>query len=450
MISRFSLLVLLRLLFIISGSLLFVALWGNEDLIFTRLLILFIVVGLIWELLQFINRTNLELAKFLDAIAYEDNNVHFNMAKFGGSFRRLQENYKGILSAIQQAKIEKEAQLGFLQMLMEQIPVGVIALRDQETIVLMNKQAASLLHTGYTNHWSYLQRVRPAFTEALSHQPPASQTLQLDTGQASYRLVIHHHRIKMLEVEYQLITFQDIGPEMERQELESWQKLIRILTHEIMNSITPLSSLAETLLMMLHSSENTPKRPTELSEEDLSDIRYSLETLRNRSTGLMRFVDDYRRLYKVPTPQKAEVSLARFFSDLEHLMRPERERSGCTWETKVEPPNLVAQWDEAQMQQVFINLATNALQAQEGLAQPSISLSARRQGSQVTVSLMDGGPGIPTDKLDKIFVPFYTTKANGSGIGLSLCRQIVHQHGGHLDLRNHPEGGALASISFPL
>ncbi|MEL6536113.1 MAG: ATP-binding protein [Bacteroidota bacterium] len=448
--NRFTLFIVLRLLGIIGGSLLFVELWGNIDLIFTRMLLFLILLAMVWELIRFLNRTNQELSKFLNAIEYEDGNVHFSLAKLGGSFKDLEKSFKQIVQAIQQAKIEKEAQLGFLQVLLEQIPVGVLAIREGETIELMNRQAADLLHTTYSKRWSYLRRVRPEFCQPLDQENvPSQQTINIQVGSQSHALVVNHHTMRMLEVNYTLITLQDIGPEMERQELEAWQKLIRILTHEIMNSITPLSSLTETLLLMLHTQEGQPKTLGDLRQEDLDDIRFSIDTIRDRSSGLMRFVDDYRRLYKVPSPIKQEVQVQAFVDNLTRLLGPQLQAANCRWVVDLEPAGLTARFDESLVQQVFINLITNGLQAMDQTDQPVLTLKGYSRGGQTIFTISDVGPGIPEDKLDKIFVPFFTTKANGSGIGLSLSRQIVFHHGGQLNAQNLPEGGAQFTLNFP-
>ena len=448
--NRFVLLILIRLIAIIGGVLLMVALWGNPDLVFTRLLIGLLVVGMVVNLLHFVNRTNQELNKFLDAIAYDDRSVNFSLAKLGGSFRRLQDNFKEILHSIQEAKIAKEAQLGFLQVLLEQIPVGVIAVRDQETVELMNNRAAALLHTGHTHSWSLLQRIRPEFCAALEGpNVPAHQTITLNRGRNEHQLVVDHHRIKLLEIPYTIITFQDIREELEQQEMQAWQKLIRILTHEIMNSITPLSSLTDTLLLMLHPPGGEPKLVEELRQDDLEDMRYSLVTIRDRSEGLLKFVDDYRRLYKVPTPQKRKLHVAEFMGQVYRLMRAPLEQAGCTWELHIHPQDLSLQADENQLQQVLINLITNALQAQIEVPKPHISVRVFVEKNRLHLAVSDRGPGIDPDKLDKIFVPFFTTKSDGSGIGLSLSRQIMYLHQGQLRAQNLAEGGALFTLIFP-
>ncbi|HAA12271.1 MAG TPA: ATP-binding protein [Cytophagales bacterium] len=448
--NRFTLFIVLRLLGIIGGSLLFVELWGNIDLIFTRMLLFLILIAMVSELIRFLNRTNQELSKFLNAIEYEDGNVHFSLARLGGSFKDLETSFKQIVQAIQQAKIEKEAQLGFLQVLLEQIPVGVLAVREGEAIELMNRQAADLLHTTYTKRWSYLRRVRPEFCDPLDQENiPSQQTIHIQVGSQSHSLVVNHHTMRMLEVNYTLITLQDIGPEMERQELEAWQKLIRILTHEIMNSITPLSSLTETLLLMLHTPEGNPKGLEDLRQDDLDDIRYSIDTIRDRSSGLMRFVEDYRRLYKVPNPIKQNVEARSFLNNLTRLLGPQLQAAHCEWRLEIDPQKLTVHFDESLVQQVFINLITNALQAMEGQPAPTLVLKGYARAGQTIFTVTDSGPGIPEDKLDKIFIPFFTTKAKGSGIGLSLSRQIIFQHGGQLTGQNLPEGGAQFSLTFP-
>lgn len=448
--NRFSLLVIVRIAIILTTSLLFIWLWGNPDLYFTRLLLFLISISLIVELLFFVNRTNRELVKFIDAIQYEDRNVHFSLAKLGGGFGKLQNSFQMILKAIQQAKIEKEAQLKFLQVLLDQIPVGILAIREGEHIELMNRNAGDLLHISNTTQWSYLRKIRADFCNALEGpKAPSQQIIHVEVNLNRKRLSTYCHRIKVLEVDYTLVTFQDIQSEMERQEMESWQKLIKILTHEIMNSITPLSSLTDTLLMVLHPPDMSPKKIADLEEEDLEDIRYSLRTIRDRSEGLMRFVEDYRRLYKVPTPQTKLEDLPTLLATVHRFLKSQLETASCQWSVQSDSRLVTVRIDATLIEQVLINLTKNALEAMTRKKEKALTWTIASKGSEVLVSIRDRGEGIEPQKLDQIFVPFFTTKSEGSGIGLSLSRQIMFQHGGRLTAQNHPEGGAIFTLAFP-
>ena len=231
--------------------------------------------------------------------------------------------------------------------------------------------------------------------------------------------------------------------------MEAWQQLIRVLTQKIMNSITPISSLASTVNEMLtssHPAEDHPKVPT---PDLIRDIRGAVQTIEKRSQGLLHFVDAYRSLTKIPPPKFQIVSVKELFGQVEQLMRQRFEENRIAFIPWLEPESLELTADPGLIEQILINLILNAAEALQGSSQPRIALSAYiGERGRVTIEVTDNGPGIPKEVQDKIFVPFFTTKPNGSGIGLSLSRQIMRLHGGIIHLSSEPEKQTTFTLRF--
>jgi len=250
----------------------------------------------------------------------------------------------------------------------------------------------------------------------------------------------------ILEREHKLITFQDINSEIEQKEIEAWHKLIRILTHEIMNSITPISSLTETMQGLLSDKDGKQRSMSSMTEDSISDIRFSLNTIQNRSEGLLQFVKNYRKLTKLPKP-KPEITLIKaFLQGIEKLMGDALQRQEIKLTVEVNDPSLSAIFDPSLIEQVLINLITNSTHALEGRSEKQIVINAFAADSHVILEVSDNGKGIPEKDLKEIFVPFFSTRREGSGIGLSLSKQIVTQHGGRIKVRSIPEQGTSFSV----
>jgi two-component system nitrogen regulation sensor histidine kinase NtrY len=239
---------------------------------------------------------------------------------------------------------------------------------------------------------------------------------------------------------------QNIQGELEEKELEAWQNLIRVLTHEIMNSITPISSLASTAYDLM-GSQRTGGGAS--SDEAAGDIRGALETIHKRSQGLLHFVETYRTLTRIPKPRFQVVRVSDLFGRLRNLMTPQVSAKSLRLETGIDPGDLELNADPGLLEEVLINLVTNAVQALAGVPGGAIRVRAFLDGrGKVVVDVTDNGPGITAEQLEKIFVPFYTTKPSGSGIGLSLCRGIMRMHRGTILARSTPGVETVFTLKF--
>ena len=446
--KRFSLLVIVRitLLMLTLTGLAFI--FAKTELFFNQIILLSIVIIQVAELIRFITFTNRELAKLLLAIRYSDFSISFKGKKHGKSFQELQDAFVEIIEAFKKVSVEKEAQFRFLKVIVDNVNVGIIAIKEEHQIELMNKTAQNLLGVGVPNYWKQLQQLSPQFSREFAEMDDNERKLiELNVKGEKLQISAHVTRLKILNFRYSIITFQNIKSEIEQKEIEAWHKLIRILTHEIMNSVTPITSLTETMQMMLHKGENLEKSIDEISEEDLADIRFSLETIQRRSEGLLHFVDDYRKLTRVKNLDKERVDATELLENMAQLMKPELQKENITLELRLKSAFELS-IDRKLIEQVLINLITNAKHALKNAENPRITLNAYFRESEKVIEITDNGSGIEENKIDQIFIPFFSTKESGSGIGLSLSKQIMKKHKGDLTVKSEPSQGASFFLVF--
>jgi nitrogen fixation/metabolism regulation signal transduction histidine kinase len=442
MFKRFTILIIIRIVLLVANVLLLSWIFGDMRLFFNQVILTCILIGQVVELIWFVNHTNRELSRLFLSIRHSDFSVSFKNTKLGSSFKDLQDSLNEIIYAYKEVKIEKEAQYHFLQMLVNQIHIGIISLAQDE-IVLINPHAEKLLGIDGIKNWKLVQQLNPTLAKEFEQIGQSGRKLVEVRVQGEVKILsVDVSTSNILGKTYQLITMQDVNSEIEQKEIEAWHKLIRILTHEIMNSVTPVSSLTETMLGMLTTREGQQKSKEDLTDETISDIRFSLSTIQKRSEGLLQFVEDYRKLTRVPKPVRENVNVKNYLDDIENLMREQMKRHGITLLISVEDQNLITPFDPHLMEQVIINLLTNSIHALEGQSTKKIMLKAyMRDATTTVIEVSDTGKGIPDKALKEIFIPFFSTKKDGSGIGLSLSKQIVSSHGGSIKVSSTPLEG---------
>lgn len=448
MLRRFSLLLIVRIVLLLATITTLAFIFGDKRLFFNHIILASVIVVQVIELFRFINYTNRELARLFLAIKHSDFSVTFRQGYLGKSFRELQHSLTEIIKSYKDVKIEKEIQYQFLQMLVSQLQVGVISIAEGE-IVLINTSAEKLLQAEGAKSWRVLSQLNPPFARELKPLGDnGRKIIDLTTRGETRMLSVDVRTLSIMDKAHKLITIQDINSEIEQKEIEAWQKLIRILTHEIMNSITPISSMTETMLSMLETKEGRQKEVSEISEETIKDIRFSLQTIFKRSNNLLNFVDSYRQFTRVPKPALENITIAGLFNDVEQLMRRELMQHNVNFTTHIAAGVDSTTLDQTLMEQVIINLVTNSLHAVEGRPDPKIDLLAYHDRGNLVLEVRDNGKGIPEKELQDIFIPFFSTKKNGSGIGLSLSKQIVSLHGGHITVRSVVGTGTSFYLNF--
>ena len=422
---------LLALMSLLTGWLIF----ENNALIpgiFTSVIFIFQVV----ELISFLNRTNTKIAFFFDAIRNDDSTLNFPEKTGNKSLNELNASLNKVNELIKNIKFELQEQEQYYKTILEHVSIGIISFNERGNIYLSNTAARNLLGHEHLTHINQISQIDKKLFSAIKELQPGDRKLVSFNGKTGIvQLSLKSTLFKTAQETFQLVAIQDIKTELETQELESWIKLIRVLTHEIMNTVAPITSLSQTILEYFKNLAG--QLP---SEKIIGNTIKGLEVINERGTGLIGFVETYRKLTRIPQPDKKPVSVAHLFENTITLVKyePFNEQVQILWDVK--PPDLEIIADEKQIAQVLINLLKNSMEALKNKADGKILLKGEiNANGRELITITDNGPGITEDLMDKIFIPFFTTKDNGSGIGLSLSRQIMQMHGGSLKVESKPQ-----------
>jgi nitrogen fixation/metabolism regulation signal transduction histidine kinase len=401
------------------------------------------------ELWRYISRTNRDLARFFESARHADFSQRFSDRGMGSGFDELGQAYNDILEEQRKARARKEAGNRQLRALIEHIPVPLMTLHDDRSLTLQNNAARRLFGAAAVTRLEDLAQFGESFHQSVENAVPGIRELVTFTVEdVEYCLTLAATETITEGRKERLISLQDIQTELDQSQAQAWQDLVRVLTHEIMNSITPVTSLAETARdvvddIMQKSGPNDPLA------EDLEDLQLAVATLAHRSGGLMNFVDSYRQITRLDPPEKQRIVLAELFENAARLARAEWGDDEVVLEWDVAPQGLDVMADRDLLEPVLLNLLRNAWQATIGIEGARIRLLGRmnRRG-RVVIEVKDNGPGIPEEMERKIFVPFFTTKEQGSGVGLALARQVMIAHGGFVRLVNQGGEGATFVLTF--
>lgn len=431
---RFSINVIIRV--IIISLLAFGMVYGltQTEWLITNVVMGLVVAALIAELIYYVERTNRDLKNFLLAIKYRDFANTFTLTNLSASHDELKEAFNIITNEFQNLRAEKESNHQYLQNVVEHVGIALICFNESGEIQLMNNAAQRMLHKPYLKNIQALQHVDADLLYTLQKLKSGERELvKLVIREELLNLSIEATEFKLQDEYFKLISLQNIRPELDEKELEAWQKLIRVTTHEIMNSVTPIISLTELINTLIEDESGRQKSLEEIHPEDIEDIRQGLYTIENRSKGLLRFVNAYRSIYKQPKPKFEKVVVGDLLQRLATLFKSEFQQRNIQFEMDVPPYEMLMMADPQLLEQVLINLLKNAMQAVDGQLDAKIQLSAFRTAENRTiVQVQDNGGGIPEELKEQVFIPFFTTKEKGSGVGLSLSRQIMRLHKGRI------------------
>lgn len=408
-----------------------------------------ILVSLIAELWRFVSRTNRELARFLDAARYADYSQRFNFAREGAGFKALGEAFTDIIERMRTRRADQEMEVRRLRALIEHIPVPLLTLHTDNSVTLQNNAARRLFGAEHVTQLRDLRKFGFGFAESVATAVPGDrQLVTFNVEGMEYHLTLATTEIIIAGDSERLISLQDIQSELDATQAQAWEELVRVLTHEIMNSITPVTSLAKTALHVVDDVLQKEKAGEPL-EEDLEDLRDAVGTVARRSDSLTQFVDSYRQISRLAPPEKKRVRLDQLFETVSQLLVAEWPDSRVKLMTEVVPTELDVYADRDLLEPVLINLLRNAWQSTVNIEKPAITLTGRlNKRNNVVIEVIDNGPGVPDSIAKKIFVPFFTTKESGSGVGLALARQVMIAHGGFIRLSRNDSGGATFSLTF--
>lgn len=420
---------------------------ARPNMIFAAGLTTFIIIFQLLELFRFTSQTNRKLTRFLESIKYSDFISGFaSDNKLGKSFRELNTSFNEVLEAFRKARSEKEENWQYLNTVVQQVRTGILSFDSDGTIQLMNANAKRFIGITNLKNINELKAKDAKLYLALTEVETGKSTLHKAGNE--FFLTIQATELRIRGNTIKLVTLQNIQTELQKQELEAWQNLTRVLRHEIMNSITPISSLTSTLRDILDTELIKKEEHYELKNEGADDLREGLSTIESRSKGLIKFIDAYREYTSLPTPTIKTVRLKDLLEKVALLMKPELRKTTIDFICTCESEYLTIQIDEEMIEQVLINLLKNAIEALGDQINGKIELLGKYSDSGVIIEVSDNGPGIIKEAVNRIFVPFFTTKKTGSGIGLALSRQIMQLHNGFLTVLSEPEIRTVFTLKF--
>ncbi|WP_394973813.1 sensor histidine kinase [uncultured Croceitalea sp.] len=399
-------------------------------------------------LINFINSTNRKIAYFFDAIRNEDFTLRFPERVSIKSFKELNQSLNRVNGLIQEVHLQLQAREQYYQEILKQASIGILTFNKKGHILFSNPTLEKLLNYTPLNHIKQLGQIDDKLYDIFKNfQPFERKLFQLTNEREQIQLALKSTPITFDGQTLLLVVVQDIHKELDEKETDSWIRLIRVLTHEIMNTITPITSISESILKYYKTNDGLVSSE-QLDEHKLSSTAKGLEVIKNQGNNLMEFVQSYRTLLSVPKPDRKLVNVKDLFEKVQVLMQLNAENSTkIVWDYTEEKLEFFI--DEKQLTQVLINLVKNAIHSLEDSEKGKIIVSAYIDAKGVkNIEVKDNGPGISPELLEDIFIPFFTTKEQGTGIGLSLSKQIMHLHGGNLKVFSKPNLETAFVLSF--
>jgi len=459
--KRFSLLIAARTIFAMLTLILLTQAVMHDGYQATILLLSAVLTMQFFEIMRFISKTNAELVRFFDAVRHADFSQRFELKSMGTGFEELGVTFTDILKRIQNVRSNQEAELRHIKAMIEHVPVPLLSIDDNGKVTLWNNSVRRLFGANVVTHIDDMAQFNEHFPKKLQGILAGERTLvNITIDDMEHKLIISATEITTATQHETLLSMQDIQSELALAQLQAWQDLVSVLTHEIMNSITPVASLAKTAVDLVEDvQEKTQTLPAiteeareELSEE-LEDVLSAVNTVARRSDGLMQFVTSYRRLTRLPSANKKTMSVAILFDHVTRLAKQNWQKSDIELTCRIMPQALDIHADSDMIEQILLNLLLNAEHALisigREITKPKITLHAfLNVRGHVVIEVADNGKGIEDENMTQIFVPFFTTKKEGSGVGLALTRQVMLAHNGKVAVRNNSQGGATFSLTF--
>ncbi len=450
--KKYEINILLRLLLLLItiGASVFLLL---KSFLAYAVLVLVVIIYQVWELLRFITKSNFELDQFIESIHYRDFSRHFDVKNAPEPVKDLRKGFNEINSTFKLISREKEMQYIYLQKILELVETGIISYEvESGELIWMNDSFKKIMGIPYlkTIH-SLEKRDALLYQDVISLKPKENKITTIVTDKNAIKILLSATAFQTDDKIYKLIAFQNVNEVVDETESQAWRKLLSVMTHEIMNSIAPISSLADTLnfrLSALNSQQTGDAK--QISPYLLDDLQIGIETIQKRSEGLLKFAETYRNLNKITTLNLKKVYARDLFENLFQLMHPTLEAKNIELEIILKNPDLQLDVDTNLIEQALINLLVNAIEAVKEVEHAKkIQLSAYISSNNKTIlKVADNGSGMSEEVLDKIFIPFFSTRKSGSGIGLSLCKQIMMLHKGHIQVQSTEGEGTAFSLLF--
>ena len=421
-------------------------LYINGEILFGSIILL-VAVYISVNLYEFLKKSQMEVKQFVEGVQYRDFSRHFDVKHAPAEVQDLRQGFNDINSAFKVISLERETQYQYLQKILELVDTGILSYEiETGNVVWMNESLKKLLKVPYLKAIQSLDKRYPTLCSHIVDLKPGESTVtDIHIDRNLLKILISATAFQTNNKRYKLIAFQNVNEALDETESKAWQKLLRVMTHEIMNSVAPISSLADTL-------KNRLQHSSELIDDEtgtLEDLSLGMETIKRRSEGLLKFAQTYRNLNMITAPNLQKFYVKDLFKTQHRLMQPTLQQKNIDLELILKDPELQVEADINLIEQVLINLLLNAMEAVKETPNPKIILTANKsENGRVAIKIVDNGSGIEDEVLDKIFIPFFSTKKSGSGIGLSLCKQIMMLHKGNIHVQSVMNEGTAFILQF--
>ncbi len=405
-----------------------------------------VVVYQLYDLYKLLKKAQDEVKEFAESVHYRDFSRYFNVKTAPAELQPLREGFNEINSTFKVISREKETQYVYLQKILELVDTGIISYNvGSGEVVWMNETFKKMLGIPYlkTIH-SMERRDEQLYKEVISIKTGETKIAKASTERSSFKVLLSATAFQTDEQIFKLIAFQNVNEALDETEAEAWRKLLSVMTHEIMNSVAPISSLADTLKNRL----TLASQHLENNQGSVEDLELGIETIKRRSEGLLKFAETYRNLNKITTLNVKKILVRDLFENLHQLMQPTLEQKNIELDIILKDPAITLDADTNLIEQVLINLLVNAIEAVKEKEHPVITLSAQVSNHKTIIKVADNGTGMSAEVLDKIFIPFFSTRKSGSGIGLSLCKQIMLLHKGSIQVQSKEGDGSAFMLLF--
>jgi len=448
---NFRINIFIRILILVATIFLLVVILLNKPFVATPLLLSAFLFFQIFSLIQYVEKSNKAITHFLQSVRYSDFSRTFSNEGFGDSFESLKTTFNEVIADFQKIRAEKEEHFFYIQNIIQHVGVGIIAFKKDGEVEMVNNAAKKLFQIYSLSNIRELSVCSDELVGLLINiKAGENKLIKVQDEEDLLQLTIFATEFKLNDRVITLVSIKNIQAELEAKEMESWQKLIRVLTHEIMNSIAPIASLASTLELMVEQPMQGEESQIKFYEgEIIDDIRSGLQAINKRSTGLIHFVETYRNLTRIPKPNFTIFFVSDLFENIKKLLIEDFRHQGIDFESAIYPSTLELTADEQLIEQVLINLVKNSIHATENKEIRTIKLNAfMNKRDRICIQVIDNGQGILKDVIDKVFIPFFTTKPTGSGIGLSLSKQIMRLHTGSISVQSEPDVTTVFTLTF--
>ncbi len=444
--SRFNINIIFFSFIIAITSYAFMWAIGQPNKIVTSISLAILWIIEILYLIRYINTTNKNLLLFLQSFHFKDSSLTFYKNR-KLPFKPIYKEFNRIIDLFNQLKIEKEIEHQYFDHVIKHVDTGLLAWDSNNHVKLFNMAAKQLLNVPHIGNLSGLKTIREDMPDKLDNlKPGRRELLKILRGDELISLYVSVSEFTISGERIKLASLQNIHSELEESESQAWQKLIKVLTHEIVNSVSPMKLVSSSLLKTI--SKQADKKQKKLTSEEFENMQSGLNAIYSRSLGLSKFVDDYKTITDIPKPEFEEVKVSELFDELLDLLKSSLLNHSIKINVKIDPSDLNIYMDKKMISQVLINLLKNSSHALSETKKPKINLISSYINDRSLITIEDNGCGIPFNMLDYVFMPFFTTRQDGSGIGLTLSRQIMKAHDGFINLVSHEGEGTKITLIF--